>query len=838
MRVLLQTDTNYVELAPGETAQVQVRVSNVSDVVDTFTLSVAGLDAAWYSLSSEQVPLFPGDETSVTLYLHLPAPSLAATPAGLHPFVLQALSQDAPTERQTVQLAVYIRAVGDLILLLHPQRVVGRRGVYEVVLTNAANVPRPLVLSATDPEEALHYALGAPEVHSLRALTGEEPEMGGAGAPREGKPQLAQVEAQGAGVVEHELEVPPATMLRLPLLVKPRRRVWWGKDRPFPFQVGTHPPGVEWEPREARTAGGELVYRPVLSALAGLPPAMRRALAIGLPLLILALLLAVMLRPPAQAVAPDASATRTASGVEVVTQVAATAAVLTQVAGAAAAVTRTALAGDAGGEQDSTSSPGQDASQGSPYVRKFWLVIPAEGGRSGPDLTVPSPAGRASLQWDITEAERVDVRQASRPFELGGLEGSTLLEYTLVATGTTRVATGTLSVLLVKPPMIEMFAADPPIVTAGQSTRLSWRVRGGESGTLDGSPVDLGPGGSGQSDVPVPDTHIFVLCAGNPAGMVCRSAKVTVLPGTPTTTPTPTPTAAPTSTPTSTAVPTVRPATASPTRPPAATPTRTHTSTVTRTPTPTLSPTATGTNTSTTTPTGTATVTPTGTVTSTPTPTLSPTATGTDTPTTTPTTSPTRTPAPTPTGTPTVTPTTTPSLPACQEWVSTDVPYRFPAYGTLVSVLDVPRNGIITDVDVMSLSITTNRSFFAYLVGPDNTRAWVVTWNCTSSSTIRVTLDDAAPQLMPQCARSLVGTYRPNPGPLSVFNGRQAEGRWRLLIDLGPGLGPAQVPDQLNGWGLRICFRMQGQGAPGYGVAGHSCMTGYAEGHEEEHEKE
>ena len=549
-RIALKLDVNLINVEPGQTAEVPITITNASDVVDIFLISVEGLDPLWYTLSVGEVRLFPGESSPVTLRVHPPAGVGAV--AGAYPLTISAVSRDNPTESAVVGAAVVLAAVGagDLALDIQPRRIVARRGLFTIVVTNAANVPRPLVLSATDPEEALHYALGAPEVHSLRALTGEEPEMGGAGAPREGKPQLAQVEAQGAGVVEHELEVPPATMLRLPLLVKPRRRVWWGKDRPFPFQVGTHPPGVEWEPREARTAGGELVYPAIFGAFAAMPVALRRALVVALPLLILALLLFVLFRP--QPLSPEAAARATLTaaaatmqvqgGANSATQTAAASAAQTQAAQAAA--TLTAIAEHAAGVSATQTALAQagaaNGGVGGILIRRFTLVL-----RGEQDEATGAAALNPRLHWDVAAADRVRIEQNSRPFNLGGLETASEVDYRLVATNTTQVATGTLSVLLILPPVIEDLNATPANVSAGQSVTLSWRVKGGRSATLDGVAVDLGLGGSGQLTLSPTATHRYVLCVSNQAGTVCRSVRVQVSGPAPTGTPgvfTPTPT--------------------------------------------------------------------------------------------------------------------------------------------------------------------------------------------------------------------------------------------------------------------------------------------------------
>jgi hypothetical protein len=66
--------------------------------------------------------------------------------------------------------------------------------------------------------------------------------------------------------------------------------VWRGKERLFPFQVGINPPGVDWQPAEARSVEGQLAYRPIFAAWAVIPSALKLALIIAIPLLLLGLL--------------------------------------------------------------------------------------------------------------------------------------------------------------------------------------------------------------------------------------------------------------------------------------------------------------------------------------------------------------------------------------------------------------------------------------------------------------------------------------------------------------------------------------------------------------------
>ncbi len=652
---------------PGEAAEVRVSLTNLGKVVDAFTLSVVGLDPSWYALTQAEVRLFPEDDATVVLRVH-PASGYGSQ-AGVYPFTVIATSRDNPTDTAQSLVILTLTRVGEIAIGLEPQRVSARKGSYWVTLQNPGNSPRQVVLVFTDPEEALHYMLGAPM--QSEAAGGQPPSY----------PPPASVSApiaRGEGYLEHDLEMPPGSDLALPVVVRPMKRVWTGPERTFQFQARVHPPGVEWETQEEKRAEASLVYRPILAAWSGLPLALRRALALALPLLILALLLFLLLRPDDSVSGPALAASQTA------TALAASAAMTAQ----AVSQTQTAVVAANGGNLTAANatltamamSPGQLAAAqtatalaleaqveaGAPSIDRFYLVVPSSTAEGSPTTQVGSSTdaeGRPNVAWDVTSARDIRISQSTRLFDSPDPSLS-LVDYTMVATGTERVATSTLSILLVRPPQLEYFTADPTVIPAGASSTLSFKITGTGECIMDGATMPIPPDGLGSVVVTPPDTHIYMHCVENAAGRTCRSVKITVLPaGTatpvppvatippvvpptatrvPPTVPRPTNTKVPTSTPrptaprpTSTAVrPTSTPlpratatrtATATNTRPPTATPTSTPTPSFTSTPTATYSPTYTPTSTQTPTSTRTFTATRTPTNTRTPTRTATPT---------------------------------------------------------------------------------------------------------------------------------------------------------------------------------------------------------------------
>jgi len=709
----IELDRSSVELAPGEVAEVRVSLTNLGTVVDAFTLSVVGLDPSWYALAQSEVRLFPEDQATVVLRVQ-PAPGYG-TQAGVYPFTVIATSRDNPNDRAQGLVTLTLASVGEIGIRVEPQRVSARKGSYWVMLHNPGNSTRQLVLVFTDPEEALRYTLGAP-VQS-EAAGGQPPSY----AP---PASVSAPIARGEGYLEHDLEIPPGSDLAFPVVVRPMKRVWTGKERAFPFQARVHPPGVEWEAQEEKRAEASLVYRPILAAWSGLPGALRRALALALALLILGLLLFLLLRPEDSASGPASAASQTA------TALAASAAQTMQ----GVSKSQTAVVAANGGNmvaanatlaamnmlpeqvvsaQTATALALEAQAVGGPSIDKFYLVLPSptveltptiEG---FPTVEVTSTAeaigstdaeGNPNVGWDVISARELSISRSARLFDSVDPNLS-LVDYTMVATGTQRVTTGTMSILLVHPPQLELTATDPTIitasnsivitssisitVTAGSSITLSFRIMGAGEYTKDGIPAPIPPGGLGSLVETPTETHIYMHCVENEAGRNCRSVKVIVLPAdTPTPVP-PTATVPPAIPPTATAVP-VPPTVPRPTNTKAPTARPTATRTAVR-PTSTSAPRATATRTATRPPTATATNTrpPAATSTSTPTPSFTSTPTATS--------SPTNTPTPTRTPTFTTTPTSTRTFTATRTPTNTRTPTRT-ATPTCVAIYVISRD--------------------------------------------------------------------------------------------------------------------------------------------------
>jgi hypothetical protein len=243
--------------APPTTATFVVR--NRASVVDQYTLTVEGLEPTWWEITPPAVSLFPGEQASATLSLHLPPGAVA----GDYSATLRAVSADDRGRFATAPFSLEVVAAGVIGLVLEPKVSSGRLGKHAVRISNRSNAERQLVLAGADADEALQYSFVPPN-----------------------------------------LTLPPNGEATADLEVRPRSAPLWGNSRAHSFSVRALGVGEE-EP--AAETDGELQYRPLIGP-ASLPPGRWRWLLALVPLFALALLLRSLL---ADGLNPSASATPT-----------------------------------------------------------------------------------------------------------------------------------------------------------------------------------------------------------------------------------------------------------------------------------------------------------------------------------------------------------------------------------------------------------------------------------------------------------------------------------------------------------------------------------------------
>ena len=498
VRIGLTADQSEFTLAAGEIAVVSLTLYNNGDVVDAFNLSVQDLPPTWYTLAPEQVPLFPRAQALTTLQLHPPAG--IQTRAGDYPFLVVAVSRDAPHEASTIPLVIHIATAGEVRLELNPQRIVARRGVTSVRITNDANGPHPVVVRPSDPDAALVFKFGPALASPLGAPASVPPATTtSTGARLLVDPSLVEVTTDwlppdtqgGQGLLE--LTLPAASAVDLPMVVSTHKPIWTGPETALAFEVAVTPPGVEWKESDAVRARGELVYLPYLAPWSRLPLAARRLIGALVGLLILALLLFLLFRPNGSPNTDVAAAGLTATAVS------------TSNAGAAsAAATQTAIA------RGSTSGY-----SGPPQITAFDF-------RTAPD-------GSIQLFWNVANADPSGVQLNNEGVPATGsrtVNTATDQSFTLVASNPLGQVSQSKGVIVMRPPEIVTFAAEPAQIAPGAQVILSWHTVLAEKVSINGQPV-AAPDGSVSTN-PTTTTE-YVLTAESVLGQVQRSLTVNVV---------------------------------------------------------------------------------------------------------------------------------------------------------------------------------------------------------------------------------------------------------------------------------------------------------------------
>jgi hypothetical protein len=221
-RVALSLSTGHVSLSAGETpVTVDVTLTNRSQVVDQFDLSLSGGQADWYDIEPSRVSLFPGESKTVKLSLHPPRRQNVV--AGRYQIALHAVSRDDVGAASVGGLELNIVPSGGFQLQLLKARDEGRSGSYRLKLSNLSDAPITVGLAANDPETALTFFFSA-------------------------------VQMQLGAYQQQELD----------FSVRPNRSRLKGEPKTFPFSVEASRQYADRarSAQDTQRAAGEFVYRP------------------------------------------------------------------------------------------------------------------------------------------------------------------------------------------------------------------------------------------------------------------------------------------------------------------------------------------------------------------------------------------------------------------------------------------------------------------------------------------------------------------------------------------------------------------------------------------------
>jgi len=149
-------DVVTLDVPPGDSGSLPLTVVNTSNVIESVTVSVVGIDPALLSSEPASLPLFPDATGELTVTVALPD----AYPAGRYPVTLVVLgvAPGAVPAHHELELVVPERPA---VRLEAAPRIVRTRGraTFRVTAHNEGNLPLELALRAEDTDRALRTSL-------------------------------------------------------------------------------------------------------------------------------------------------------------------------------------------------------------------------------------------------------------------------------------------------------------------------------------------------------------------------------------------------------------------------------------------------------------------------------------------------------------------------------------------------------------------------------------------------------------------------------------------------------------------------------------------------------
>ena len=140
----------------------------------------------------------------------------------------------------------------------------------------------------------------------------------------------------------------------------------------------------------------------------------------------------------------------------------------------------------------------------------------------------------------------------------------------------------------------------------------------------------------------------------------------------------------------------------------------------------------------------------------------------------------------------------------CFDFAPNDLPKMIPSHAsTIVSIIEVPSSGFLTDVNILNISGTHSRvsDLKFQIMSPQGTLVTLANNICGSDTDFNLGFDDAASSSGIDCPPTTGDLYVPEQA-LSAFNGEDTEGAWTLRVyDQVSG-----ASGMLNDWTLQLCI--------------------------------
>lgn len=196
-RVRADVTAAEIPVAPGEAAEVEIEVTNVSEVIRAYRVDVLGLDARWARSEGIELELFPGERQARTIRVELPADF----PAGRRRIAVEVTEPDVPGGSVVVlDVDLVVEAREGLTFGVEPASLtVGADGTFVVTPTNTGNTTLDVDLTAADPERRVAVTFDPPRPRLLPGERGVVRASARGRRPWFGMPVVRVLEFRAAG---------------------------------------------------------------------------------------------------------------------------------------------------------------------------------------------------------------------------------------------------------------------------------------------------------------------------------------------------------------------------------------------------------------------------------------------------------------------------------------------------------------------------------------------------------------------------------------------------------------------------------------------------------------
>ncbi len=148
--LLTDINPNLLQVGPGESCTLAVRITNPTSLIDAYQVSIFGLDPNWVSTSPNRLSLFPGEAGDVEVTIALPV----AFPAGHRQLSVHIRSENDPAAFGLTPLGLVALGQPRLSVRADPVMIMGgKEATFGLVVTNEGNTTIEAIPSGSDPEE-------------------------------------------------------------------------------------------------------------------------------------------------------------------------------------------------------------------------------------------------------------------------------------------------------------------------------------------------------------------------------------------------------------------------------------------------------------------------------------------------------------------------------------------------------------------------------------------------------------------------------------------------------------------------------------------------------------